>query len=49
MEQQVVGNTFAAVGVNWSTPAHVVNHLAEPYDHVQTILQVSSEAPPLLG
>ena len=49
MEQQVVGNTFAAVGVNWSTPAHVVNHLAEPHDHVQTILHVYGEVPLLLG
>jgi len=37
MEQQVVGNTFAAVSVNRSTPAHVVNHLAEPHDYVQTV------------
>ena len=49
MEQQVVENIFAAVGVNRSTPTHVVNHLAEPHDSVQTVLHVSGEAPLLLG
>ena len=49
MEQQVAGNTFAVVGVNWSTLAYVVNHHAEPHDHVQTVLHVSGEAPMLLG
>ena len=49
MEQLVAGNIFAAVGVNRSTPTHVVNHLAKPHDRVQTILHVSGEAPLLLG
>jgi len=48
-KQQIAGDTFIAVVVNRSTPTHVVNHLAEPHDRVQTVLHVSGEAPLLLG
>ena len=49
MEQQVIENTFVAVNVNRSTPAHVVNHLVEPHDFVQSVLHVFGEALLLLG
>ena len=49
MEQQIGENIFVAVGVNRSTPAHVVNHLAEPHDRVQSALHISGEALLLLG
>ena len=49
MEQQVTGDAIAALAVNQSTPMHVVNHLAEPHDRVQSTLHVSGEALLLLG
>ena len=49
MEQQVIEDAIAVLAVNWSTPAHVVDHLAEPHDRVQSVLHISGEALLLLG
>ena len=49
MEQLVIGNSFAVVGVNRSHPVLVANHLAEPRDVFQSVLHISGEVLLLLG
>ena len=45
----VIGNAFATVGVNRSHPALMANHLAEPRDVFQSVLNVYGEVLLLLG
>ena len=47
--QRVTKNAVAALAVNRNNTAHVVDHLAEPDNLIQTILHVSGEALLFLG
>ena len=49
VEQQVVGDIVAALGMKQSHPVLMANHLTEPHDFIPSALRISGEALLLLG